>query len=176
MRIIGGIYKSRRLNPPTNLPVRPTTDSAKESLFNILNNYFSFEEVAFLDLFSGTGNIAYEMSSRGSTDIECVEQDFKCVGFIKSTVEALEMHGVNVIRGDVFKYLEETHKKFDIIFADAPYMDTNTHLVHELVFDRQLLNSGGFLILEHGKDKNFSNLSNLKEARKVGNVNFTIFK
>jgi len=175
LRIISGTHKSRRITAPSNLSVRPTTDAGKESLFNILTNSFLFEEISFLDLFAGTGNITYEVSSRGCNDVTSVDQNYRCTGFIKGTASELNMDGIEVIKRDVYKYLAETQKTWDIIFADPPYMSSDTHLIHELVFERNLLKEGGFLILEHGNDQKFSDLSHLKDERVIGNVNFTIF-
>ena len=175
MRIISGTHKSRRITAPSNLSVRPTTDAGKESIFNILTNSFLFEEISFLDLFAGTGNITYEVSSRGCNDVISVDQNYRCAGFIKSTLLELNMDGIEVIKSDVYKYLAETQKTWDIIFADPPYMSSDTARIHELVFERNLLKEGGFLILEHGNDQKFSNLAHLRDERVIGNVNFTIF-
>ena len=176
MRIISGIYKSRRITAPTNLSVRPTTDAGKETLFNILANSFAFPEASFLDLFAGTGNISYEVLSRGCRDVTSVDSNYKCTGFIKSTVAQLDMSGILVVKMDVFNYLQDATRKFDIIFADPPYMSPDTPRIHQLVFERNLLNEHGVLIIEHGNDQNFSNLVHLKDERSIGNVNFTIFK
>ena len=175
MRIISGYHKGRRITAPSQLSVRPTTDAAKESLFNILANHFYFPNISFLDLFAGTGNISYEAASRGCTDITAVDQEYKCTGFIKSTVSDFEMEGFQVVRNDVYKYLQNLNRTFDIIFADPPYMSLNTVNVHQIVFERNLLNKGGFLIIEHGKEEKFDNLPHLKDKREIGNVNFSIF-
>ena len=120
MRIISGLYKSRKILAPKNLPVRPTTDMAKESLFNILNNTFYFDDVSVLDLFAGTGNISYEFASRGTEQITCVDQDFGCIKFINKTAEQFDMP-INTIKSDVFKFLEKSTLQSNIIFADPPY-------------------------------------------------------
>jgi len=176
LRIISGIYKSRRITAPSNLSARPTTDAGKETLFNILANNFSFPDSSFLDLFAGTGNISYEVLSRGCLDVTSVDSNYKCTGFIKGTVAALEMEGIEVVKMDVFKYLESVTRKFDIIFADPPYMSPETPGIHERVFNRNLLNEDGLLIIEHGNDEHFGDLAHLKDERSIGNVNFTIFK
>ena len=170
------MYKSRRITAPSVLPVRPTTDAAKESLFNILANSFAFDQISFLDLFAGTGNISYEMASRGCKDITALDTDYRCTGFMKDTKSILGIEGFQVVKRDAYKYLEEASRSFDIIFADPPYKHKETALIHELVFERDLLKVGGCLILEHGNDQDFSRLSHLKDERRIGNVNFTIFR
>ena len=170
------MYKSRRITAPSVLSVRPTTDAAKESLFNILANSFSFDEISFLDLFTGTGNISYEMASRGCQDIIAVDIDYRCTGFVKDTASNLGMEGLHVVKRDVYLYLQEVSRSYDIIFADPPYKHKETALIHELVFKRSLLKDDGCLILEHGDDQDFSSLPHFKDERRIGNVNFTIFK
>ena len=176
MRIISGYHRGRRITAPSQLSVRPTTDAAKESIFNILANHFFFDDVSFLDLFAGTGNISYEVSSRGCTDVTAVDQEYRAVGFIKSTAASFDMEGFHVVKSDVYKYLKTVNRTFDIIFADPPYMSPDTKNIHTLVFEYKLLNKGGFLIIEHGNDEKFDDLSHLRDTRKIGNVNFTIFK
>ncbi|MBL4754150.1 MAG: RsmD family RNA methyltransferase [Flavobacteriales bacterium] len=176
MRIISGLYKGRRITAPSVLPVRPTTDAAKESLFNILSNSFSFDQISFLDLFTGTGNISYEMASRGCTDISAVDIDYRCTGFVKATASNLGMEGLLAVKRDVYQYLREVSRSYDIIFADPPYKHGETALIHKLVFERGLLEEDGCLILEHGEDQDFSSLAHLHDERRIGNVNFTIFK
>jgi len=175
LRIISGLHKGRRITAPSQIRVRPTTDAAKESLFNILANKYSFEDISFLDLFSGTGNISYEIASRGCTDITAVDNNYRCAGFIKETVRNLNLDGVRVEKGDVYQYLDTVTRKFDLIFADPPYMSEDTHRIHELVFERTLLKENGRLIIEHGNDQNFGKLAHLVDERTIGNVNFTIF-
>src|SRR6056297_527079 len=120
MRIISGKYKGKRLTAPKKLPVRPTTDMAKEALFNILNNRFYFDELKVLDLFAGTGNISYEFASRGTEEITCVDAHYGCVKFISETAESFDMN-IETIKSDVYTYLENSSQKFNIIFADPPY-------------------------------------------------------
>lgn len=175
MRIISGYHKGRRIVAPSQLSVRPTTDAGKESLFNILANHFSFDDISFLDLFAGTGNISYEVASRGCVDVTAVDQEYRCIGFIKSIVAKFEMDGFHVVKSDVYKYLDTVHRTFDIIFADPPYMSPETANIHQIVFERNLLNKGGFLIIEHGNDEKFDDLPYLRDTREIGNVNFTIF-
>jgi 16S rRNA (guanine966-N2)-methyltransferase len=146
MRIISGLYKSRKIVAPKNLPVRPTTDMAKEGLFNILNNTFYFDDIAVLDLFAGTGNISYEFASRGTKDIISVDQDFGCIKFINQTTETFKMP-IKTIKSDVFKYLEKASLQFDVIFADPPYDFSLEQFskIPELVFQNALLEDDGVL-------------------------------
>ena len=177
MRIVSGTHKGRRIMAPKKLPVRPTTDMAKEALFNILNNQYFFEDIKVLDLFAGTGNISYEFASRGSTEIKSVDNHSGCVKFIEGIATQLEF-GIQAIKMDVFKYLEGTTDTFDIIFADPPY---NLPLesfkkVHELVFNKGLLRPDGTLILEHSKQMDLSQLSHFISQRKYGSSLFSFFK
>ncbi len=177
MRIISGKYKGRRINAPKNLPVRPTTDRAKESLFNILHNRIPFEETSVLDLFSGTGNILYECISRGVPKAVAVDKHYACTRFIKQTVKQLDTQAeTQVFTADVFRFLQKTTERFDLIFADPPYRLSGISHIPELVFQRQLLNPEGILIIEHGKDTDLSTLTHFKELRRYGNVNFSIFQ
>ena len=150
MRIISGLYKSRKIIAPKNLPVRPTTDMAKESLFNIINNLYYFDEVTVIDLFAGTGNISYEFASRGTESITSVDQDFGCIKFINQTTEKFEMP-IQTIKSDVFKFLEKTNIQSNIVFADPPYNFTQDQFskIPELVFNNKLLLQDGLLIIEH---------------------------
>lgn len=178
MRIISGHLKSRRITAPKNLPVRPTTDLSKESLFNILNNHFNLSQVKVLDLFSGTGNISYEFGSRGSENITAVDADFKCTKFINETAKTFDLQ-INVIKSDVFKYLENCkNQSYDIIFADPPYdlSDEQFQLLTILVKQNNLLNEDGFLIIEHSKHTTFQNLEQLSFQKKYGSSMFSFFK
>ena len=176
MRIVSGILKSRKIDPPTNLPVRPTTDMAKEALLNILNNKYYIDELSVLDLFSGTGNIAYEFYSRESESITCVEQNAKCIRFIKETKEKFEMDNLNIIQSDCFSFLKTTKNKYHIIFADPPYDMPNYEEVVDIVFSRELLEEDGILIMEHSKKTNLSLHKYFSEKRRYGGVNFSFFK
>lgn len=177
MRIISGTYKGRRITAPKKLPVRPTTDMAKEGLFNILNNHFYFDEISVLDLFSGTGNISYEFASRGTSEITAVDSDYGCIQFIEKTSEELEM-GISTLKSDVFSFLEKTGLKADIIFADPPYnMDLEDfENIAKIVFERNLLKQEGQLIIEHAKQMNLSHLENFNNQRKYGGSVFSFFK
>lgn len=176
MRIVSGNLKSRRIDPPNNLPVRPTTDMAKEALFNILNNQYYIEDLDVLDLFSGTGNIAYEFFSRESHNITCVEQNSKCVSFINETKAKFEMNNLNVVQSDCFSFLKTTNSKFHVIFADPPYDMPNYEDVIDLVFSRELLLEDGILIMEHSKTTNLSQNKYFDKKKKYGGVNFSFFK
>ena len=177
MRIISGLYKSRKIVAPKNLPVRPTTDMAKESLFNILNNLFYFDDVSVLDLFAGTGNISYEFASRGTENITSVDQDFGCIKFINKTAETFNMP-INTIKSDVFKFLEKSKIQANIIFADPPYAFTIEQFskIPELVFQNNLLLEDGLLIVEHSKHTNLSELKNYSYSKSYGGNMFSFFK
>ncbi len=177
MRIISGNHKGRRIIAPKKLPVRPTTDVAKEALFNILNNYYSFSELKILDLFSGTGNIAYEFAARGSENITAVDANYDCVKFIKKTSAELDFP-ITTIKSDVFKYLEKALVKADIIFADPPYNLEKEKFakISDLVFQNEMLKKNGQLILEHSKHTDLSDLDHFKESRKYGSSVFSFFE
>jgi 16S rRNA (guanine(966)-N(2))-methyltransferase RsmD len=176
MRIISGKFKSKRLQAPKKLPVRPTTDIAKEALFNILNNLYYFHEIAVLDLFSGTGNISYEFGSRGTEKITSVDENFGCIKYINQISDELEL-GITTVKSDVFKYLERTNTKFDVIFADPPYgfEDVLFEKIVELVFKNQLLDEGGVLIIEHSKFTKFNNPL-ISYEKKYGGSVFSFFE
>lgn len=177
MRIISGIHKSKRIQAPKNLPVRPTTDMAKEALFNILNNLYYFNELAVLDLFSGTGNISYEFGSRGTENITAVDAHSGCIQFINTTAKMLDL-SIITIKSDVFKYLEKANAKFDIIFADAPY-EFELKLFEKivaLVFENNLLNEEGVLVIEHSKQTDFKNHTRLSYQKKYGGNMFSFFE
>jgi 16S rRNA (guanine966-N2)-methyltransferase len=177
MRIISGIYKSRKINPPKKLPVRPTTDMAKESLFNILNNLYYFDDISVLDLFAGTGNISYEFASRGTEKITCVDQDFGCIKFINQTADDFKMP-IQTIKSDVFKYLEKASIPSNIIFADPPYAfsDELFTKIPELVFQNNLLLEDGLLIVEHSKHTDLSKLSHFSFSKSYGGNLFSFFE
>jgi len=177
MRIISGTHKGRRITAPSKLPVRPTTDVAKEALFNILNNYYHISDLCILDLFSGTGNIAYEFAARGAENITSVDANYDCVKFIKKTSEELGFP-ITTIKSDVFKYLEKASIKADIIFADPPYNfeDEKFARIAGLVFQHGILNEDGLLIIEHSKHTDLSTLENFRESRKYGSSVFSFFE
>jgi len=176
MRIISGVYKGRTIHAPKKLPVRPTTDFAKESLFNILNNKIDFENLKVLDLFCGTGNITYEFVSRGSNDITCIDLNYDCCNFIKKTLQELNFGGARVIKMNVFSFLKNDLSKYDLIFADPPYDLEEMKSIPDIVFEKKLLKEDGILIVEHGEYTDFTAHTNFKEHRKYGNVNFSFFE
>ena len=176
MRIIGGVLKGLRLNPPKNLPVRPTTDLAKEALFNILQNQIEFEGIKVLDLFSGTGNISMEFASRGSEKVVSVDRSIQCVHYLKDTARQHGLINIQVFKEDVFKYLEHETEKFDLIFADPPYDLNRIPEIAVTVFNKKLLTEGGLLIVEHQSLQNLSNHPAFVEQRKYGNSSFSFFK
>lgn len=177
MRIISGTYKGRRLTAPKNLPVRPTTDFAKEALFNILRVRYYFEELTVLDLFSGTGNISFEFASRGVPNITSVDEHNGCIQYINKVSEEFEFP-IKTVKSDVSKYLEKSSGKFDVIFADPPY-DFDVSQLENLVktvFEKNLLESEeGIMVIEHSKQNNLSAVENFKEARKYGGNVFSFF-
>ncbi len=176
MRIIGGTYKGKQLIAPKNLPVRPTTDFAKEGLFNILNNKVDFDELTVLDLFCGTGNITLEFASRGAKKIVAIDKHSPCLNYVRDTAKALKMNVVYTERADVFKYLEKAHSSYDLVFADPPYELENIPAIHDLVYDHNLLNEDGLLVIEHGAKTDLSNKDHYLETRKYGNVHFSFFR
>jgi len=175
VRIISGTHKGRIISPPKNLPVRPTTDFAKESLFNILNNNLDFEELSALDLFSGTGSISFELASRGCPSIIAVDNNFKCFAFIRETAEKLGLSAIKAIKHDSFGFITKSTKKFDLIFADPPYDHPLLKTLPDLIFTKPLLLPEGWFILEHSSNDSFSKHPNFIEKRTYGNVNFSIF-
>lgn len=177
MRIISGKLKGRRITAPKKLPVRPTTDMAKEALFNILNNHYYFDGISVIDLFSGTGNIAYEFASRGTKTIYAIDGDYGCVRFIHNTSKELDLP-INAYKNDVFKFLEKTPLQSDIIFADPPYdMEVaDLEKIADIVFERNLLNPSGVLIIEHTKHKDVSTHSRFDYSKKYGGSTFSFFE
>ncbi len=163
MRIVSGKYKGHRISPPTNITARPTTDFAKESLFNVLNNRIDFEEITVLDLFAGTGNISFEFASRGVPGITSIEMNYRHAGFIRKIIQNLQFDAINLIQGDVFKYLNACKTKFDLIFADPPYDLPTLDSLPDIVFEKELLKENGVFILEHPSKKDFS--SHIRSSR-----------
>ncbi len=177
MRIISGTYKGRRLTAPKKLPVRPTTDMAKEALFNILNNRYYFDEIKVIDLFSGTGNISYEFASRGTENITAVDAHFGCVKYINSVVKDFDFN-ITTLKSDVFKFLERTPLKVDVIFADPPYdMDDGLfEKIATLIFERGLLEDEGLLIIEHSNQTDLSEHPHFSFSKKYGGNMFSFFE
>lgn len=176
MRIIGGRLKGLRLNPPKNLPVRPTTDLAKEALFNILNNQVDFEGLKVLDLFSGTGNIAMEFASRNAGFVTAVDRVAACIFYLKDMAAKHQLTEIKIFKADVFKFLAAETEQYDLIFADPPYDLDKIPQLPDAVFTRNLLASGGLLIIEHPSYQNLNNQPNFSEKRHYGNSAFSFFK
>ncbi len=177
MRIIRGSYRGHRILPPGTLHLRPTTDRAKESLFNILENHFDLEDVAVLDLFSGTGSISYEFASRGTPHITLVEMNPRHLRFIRDTLRQLNFRQVEALRGNVFPFLRHAlPRSWDIIFADPPYDLPDMETLPRLVFERQLLTPGGWFILEHPKQHRFEDHPRFRFVKKYGQVHFSFFE
>jgi 16S rRNA (guanine(966)-N(2))-methyltransferase RsmD len=176
MRIVGGEQGGRMIVPPKNLRARPTTDFAKENLFNALNNMVDFEDLDVLDLFSGTGSISYEFASRGAKSVISVEINTVHHDFIKATAAKLGFTALHPVKANAFLYLKSTDKKFDVIFSDAPYDLKGADEVIGLVFERELLREDGLLIFEHSKGGDFSAHPNFVRLRSYGSVQFSIFQ
>ncbi|MBO7490327.1 MAG: 16S rRNA (guanine(966)-N(2))-methyltransferase RsmD [Bacteroidales bacterium] len=175
MRIIAGTLRGRRLNPPANLPVRPTTDMARESLFNILNNYVDYEESAVMDLFAGTGAVSFEFVSRGAKEVTSIDINNACTEYIKSAAQQMNVKNIHVVRADVFDLLKRAYKKFDIVFADPPYALQDLPKLPDIVFQSNVLTEDGVFILEHPKEFEFENHPHFWQHRAYGKVNFTFF-
>ena len=176
MRIISGTYRGRMITPPRNLRARPTTDFAKENLFNVLGNIVDFEELDVLDLFSGTGSISYEFASRGARSVTSVEINSVHHNFIRQTARDLKFENFYAVKANVFLYLKSCTKQFDLIFSDAPYDLEGSEEVVKTVMERDLLREDGILIFEHSKDKDFSQHENFWQLRSYGSVQFSFFK
>jgi 16S rRNA (guanine966-N2)-methyltransferase len=176
MRIIGGALKGLRLNPPKNLPVRPTTDLAKEALFNILQNQIDFDNVNVLDLFSGTGNISLEFASRGAAKVIAVDRSMHCINYLKDTARQHHLENIKTYKADVFKYLQLETDQYDLIFADPPYDLNQIPEIPKIVFDKNLLVPGGMLIVEHQSMQNLGQHPAFVEQRKYGHSSFSFFK
>ena len=176
MRIICGAYKNKQIVADSRLTLRPTTDFAKEGLFNILSNRYDFEEIEVLDLFSGTGSISYEFASRGCGTIHAVEMDPRHVAFIRNTSRKLEFNQIRVIRNDVFHFLSICKEQYDIVFADPPYDLRHIEKIPDLIFEHDILKTDGIFILEHSKRNDFTGHDYLFDKRRYGNVHFSFFK
>lgn len=176
MRIISGIHGGRRINPPAKMPyTRPTTDIAKEGLFNIIQNNLEIESLKTLDLFGGTGCISYELASRGAQDLTIVEKDPKMYEFIKKTSQDLGFNQIHVVKQDVFAYINDCKNKHDFIFAGPPYALTNIDDLPRLIFEKGLLNKKGWFILEHTPRNDYKKFANYKTERNYGTTIFSIF-
>lgn len=177
MRIISGKYKGRKFTPPKNFKARPTTDFAKENIFNVLNNEIDWEDTSALDLFGGTGGISFELVSRGCPRVVCVEKNFVHAAFIEKTRKELGIQTeMQLLKMDAFKYLAHAREQFDLIFADPPYDMEHFADVPRLVLENKLMKENGIFILEHSKEYDFSHLPLFEEKRTYGSVNFSIFR
>ncbi|MDR0732818.1 MAG: RsmD family RNA methyltransferase [Dysgonamonadaceae bacterium] len=175
MRIISGKYKSRRFEVPKNFKARPTTDFAKENIFNVIGNLMDLDDAVALDLFSGTGSIAFELISRGCREVICVENDAVHYAFINKVKTALIAENLTPVRTDAFKYIASAGQTFDFIFADPPYVLPNLSQIPEMIFSHGLLKPESVFILEHSRDYDFSHLPFFNQRRVYGAVNFSIF-
>lgn len=177
MRVITGKYKGRHFDIPRTFKARPTTDFAKENLFNVLNSYIDWDaEPVALDLFAGTGSITLELLSRGCSRVISIEKDPLHFKFIKSFIDKLQDLNAIPIKGDVFKYLSQCREKFDFIFADPPYVLSEISELPDMILERDLLREDGLLVVEHGKDHDFSQHPRFVEHRQYGSVNFSFFQ
>ena len=176
MRIITGKYKGRHFDIPRTFKARPTTDFAKENIFNVLNGYVDFDGASALDLFAGTGSISLEMLSRGCAPVISVEGDRDQSAFISQCMKKIGTTDNILIRGDVFRFLKKCHETFDFIFADPPYALDNLATIPSLIFEHELLKPDGVFVLEHGKNYDFSEEPHFVEHRSYGSVNFSLFK
>lgn len=176
MRIVGGKHKGRIIEVSRDFNSRPTTDFAREALFNILNNHFDFEEVRMLDLFGGTGSISFECSSRGCREIDLVDNNSRFVQFIGKTAAKMNMPGIHPVTMDVFRFLKICRKQYDLIFADPPYELENLPDLPRALLEKDLLLPGGWFILEHPKKHGFKHIPEFFDERKYGNVHFSFFR
>ncbi len=176
MRIISGKYRGRRFNPPKNITARPTTDFAKESLFNLLQNRLEFEGIDVLDLFAGTGSIGIECVSRGAREVTAVELAHTQQNFIIQLCKQLNIHNLQLIRGDVFKFINVCTLQFDFIYADPPYALETLPLLPSLIFEKKLLKPDGWFVLEHSAEDDFTHQPHFVEHRQYGSVNFSFFQ
>lgn len=176
MRIISGLYKGRRLAVPNNITARPTTDFAKEGLFNLLNNRIDFEGIDVLDLFAGTGSISIEFVSRDCKSVISIEQNDRHCNFIRKVCTELKINNLSLLKTDVFKFISSCHSQFDMIFADPPYELEKIEELPTLIFNHHLLKTDGLFVLEHSSKTNFANHPNFVDHRNYGNVNFSFFE
>ena len=175
MRIIDGFLKRRNIQFDKKIQIRPTTDFAKEALFNIITNQYNLKTKKILDLCAGSGNISYEFCSRGALSVTSVDFNSKCIKFMKKQAAIMEIKP-NIIECEIIKFLQKIKLQFDIIFADPPYKFKKTKLIHEIIFKKKILIDGGMLIIEHDGSYNFSSFEKYKETRKYGKVHFSFFE
>ena len=176
MRIISGIHGGRKISPPANMPyTRPTTDIAKEGLFNIIQNNLDIETLKTLDLFGGTGSISYELASRGAVSLTIVEKDNNMFDFIKKTAASLELENFKLVKSDVFKYIETCTEQYDFIFAGPPYALGTIDDLPLKIFEKQLLKSKGWFVLEHTPRNDYKKFEHYHAERNYGTTIFSIF-
>lgn len=176
MRIIKGIYKTRRYKFPKGFPSRPTTDMAKEGLFNVLDHHYHMQDIKIMDLCAGTGNISIEFLSQECGEVVAVDSNYNCVKHIKAVAKDLDCEDkLTIIKSDILKFLAKVDGKYDIIFADPPYEYKNHSEIVKLVFERELLNDNGGLIIEHGREVSLDTLDHFQFLRTYGNVHFSFF-
>ena len=176
MRIISGTHGGRKISPPADMPyTRPTTDIAKEGLFNILQNNLEIENLKTLDLFGGTGCISYDLASRGAKELTIVEKDNKMYDFIKKTAASLQVQNFNLVKADVFKYIESCTQSYDFIFAGPPYALATIDELPKLLFEKKLLNKGGWFVLEHTPRNDYRKYEHYRTERNYGTTIFSIF-
>ena len=176
MRIVGGTFGGRRFSPPARIPARPTTEVAKEGLFNMLGNMLDFEGLKTLDLFGGTGSISYELASRGASDLTLIERDITSIDFIKKTAQALDIADIlNIIRGDVFKFMKQSTDQYNFIFAGPPYALVNIDDLPLLVFEKNMLLPGGIFVLEHTPRNDYQKHPHFHRMKNYGTTVFTFF-
>ena len=176
MRIIGGSRKGKIIQPPAGYKARPTTDFAKEGLFNILDNEYEFQDLKVLDLFGGTGSIAFEFASRGAARVYCVEMTRENASFIKTEAARLGLDAVTMVRDNVFDFLPICREKFDIVFADPPYALDGLDGLPDLIFSLDILHPGCYFILEHGGEHSFTSHPHFVKERVYGRVRFSFFE
>lgn len=177
MRIVGGQFKGRRFSPPSNTPARPTTDVAKEGLFNVLENMMDLDGIRTCDLFGGTGSISYELASRGAGELVLIERDMGNINFIKKTVKELGIpEQFTIIKGDVFKFMKQSREQYDFIFAGPPYALQNIDDIPMLVFDKQMLAEDGIFVLEHTPRNDYQQHPNFLRMKNYGTTVFSFFK
>lgn len=176
MRIIRGKYGRRRFDPPKNITARPTTDFARENIFNVIENIEDIEGKRVCDLFSGTGAIAFEFLSRGAAEVTAVEMAHTQAAFIRSVKEKLGDENLKLIKGDVFKFIAGSGKSYDIVFADPPYDHPRFEEIPELILGSHLVEKDTLVIIEHSGNRDFSGLPGFFERREYGSVNFSMFR
>ncbi len=176
MRIIGGRHHRRIIHPPSGLPVRPTTDKAKEALFNVLNHHIDFEAVRVLDLFAGTGNISFEFASRDASEVMAVDNNARCIRFIRQVKETLQMDNITCIRADVLRFLPNTPGTFDVVFADPPYNMKGISELPDKVLSNRVLKEEGIMIIEHPADISFESHPSFQQQRNYSKVHFSFFE